>query len=360
MIQVRTSQIAYPVLFARSADDVANAIQEHAPKGRLLVFSDTNVAPLYLDALTRALAARARTIRTFVVPAGEASKSVQNATQLWDQVFAGDVDRNDTVVALGGGVVGDLSGFMASTIMRGLAFIQVPTTMLAMSDAAIGGKTGINISAGKNLVGAFHQPKAVIAWTDALLTLPRRELASGMAEVIKSALIDGEEAVARYRENARRALSGDTDAIEATARIGAGLKARIVTEDELEHGVRSYLNLGHTFAHAIEHASGYGEWTHGEAVAAGMVIAAEYSRDLGVASEETVQLVREMIREVGLPEDPPKMKLDEWLNPIFRDKKRAGDHVKLILLRGAGGVFGQSTSFDELASWLRKTIAADA
>lgn len=357
MIQVRTPHVTYPVLFARSADDVANAIVEAAPKGRLLVISDSNVAPLYLAPLQSALESRDRTVRTFVVAAGEVSKSVRTAADLWDQVFAGDVDRNDTVVALGGGVVGDLSGFMASTIMRGLGFIQVPTTMLAMSDAAIGGKTGINIDAGKNLVGAFHQPKAVIAWTDALLTLPKRELASGMAEVIKSALIDGPESVELFRSTARQALAGDTEAIEACARIGAGLKARIVSEDELEHGVRSYLNLGHTFAHAIEHASGYGEWTHGEAVAAGMVIAARYSQHIGACDESVVNAVREMVREAGLPEEPPKMKLDEWVNPIFRDKKRAGNQVKLILLRGAGGVFGHPTTFDELATWMKENIA---
>lgn len=357
MIEVRTPHVSYPVLFARSAQDVANAVVHAAPKGRLLIISDSNVAPLYLAPLQAALEAHQRVVRTFVVPAGEASKSVTRAAALWDEIFAGDVDRNDTVVALGGGVVGDLSGFMASTIMRGLAFIQVPTTMLAMSDAAIGGKTGINISAGKNLVGAFHQPKAVIAWTDALLTLPRRELASGMAEVIKSALIDGDEAVERFRTTARRALEGDREAIEACAQIGAGLKARIVSEDELEHGVRSYLNLGHTFAHAIEHASGYGEWTHGEAVAAGMVIAAEYSHHIGACDASVVQQVREMVREVQLPEEPPRMKLDEWVNPIFRDKKRAGNQVKLILIRGAGGVFGHPTTFDELSTWLQNTYA---
>lgn len=356
MIEVRTPNVRYPVRFANTAEDVAAAIQEASPRGRLLVFSDSHVAPLYLTPLTNALQSLGRTVRTFVVPAGEASKSAASAAKLWDEVFSGDVDRNDTVVALGGGVVGDLSGFMASTIMRGLGFIQVPTTMLAMSDAAIGGKTGINIDAGKNLVGAFHQPRAVIAWTDTLLTLSKRELASGMAEVVKSALIDGEASVQLFRETARPALEGDRTAIEACARIGAGLKARIVSEDELEHGVRAYLNLGHTFAHAIEHASGYGEWTHGEAVAAGMVLAARYSEHIGACDASVVALVREMVREVQLPEEPPKMSLDEWVHPIFRDKKRSGDQVKLILLRGAGSVFGHPTSFDELAAWLKANV----
>lgn len=357
MIDVRTTHARYPVIFADDVADVARAVQDAAPKGRLLIFSDENVAGHYLSPLQDALEAAGRSVRRFVVAPGEASKSVERAAALWAEVFSGEVDRNDTVVALGGGVVGDLAGFIASTTMRGLAFVQVPTSMLAMSDAAIGGKTGINIAAGKNLVGAFHQPRAVIAWTNSLHTLPKRELSSGMAEVIKSALIDGQDSVDLFRKVAAKAMEGDTDAIRECARIGAGLKARIVSEDELEHGVRSYLNLGHTFAHAIEHASGYGSWTHGEAVAAGMVLAAEYSRDIGAADDSVVELVRDLVRAVGLPDTPPRMKLSDWVEPIFRDKKRAGDEVKLILLRGPGEVFGKATSFDVLSSWLEKNHA---
>lgn len=358
MIEVRTKHVRYPVIFANDVADVARAVEDAAPQGRLLIISDENVGALYLQPLTQALQAQKRTVRNFTVPAGEGSKSVTRAAALWDAIFDGDVDRQDTIVALGGGVVGDLAGFMAATTMRGLAFIQIPTSMLAMSDAAIGGKTGINVQAGKNLVGAFHQPKAVIAWTETLRTLPKRELSSGMAEVVKSALIDGEDSVALFRQVAEKAMTGDADAVRECARIGAGLKARIVSEDELEHGVRSYLNLGHTFAHAIEHASGYGSWTHGEAVAAGMVMAAEYSRDAGLADTSIVETVRELVRLVGLPDTPPTMKLNEWVEPIFRDKKRAGDQVKLILLRGAGGVFGHPTHFDALSSWLKKTHAS--
>jgi len=356
MIEVRTRHAQYPVTFVDHADEVAASIHRVAPKGRLLILSDNNVAPLYLAPLTEALQTHARTVRTFVVPAGETSKSVGRAQELWDQIFAGDVDRQDVVVALGGGVVGDLAGFIAATTMRGLDFVQVPTTMLAMADAAIGGKTGINVSAGKNLVGAFHQPLAVIAWIGALSTLPHRQLTSGLAEVIKSAMIDSPEAVDQFRAIAARAVEGDTEAIRACARIGAGLKARIVSEDEKERGVRSLLNYGHTFAHAIEHASGYGEWTHGEAVAAGMVIATEYARDHGLASDVLVDTIRTLVRSVGLPENPPQMTLEEWIEPIFRDKKRAGDSVKLILPRAAGDLIGQETHFDTLSRWMETHI----
>lgn len=356
MIEVRTTHAHYPVLFVDSAEEVADAIIDVAPSGRLLLISDDNVAPHYLGPLQRALEAQTRTVRTFVVPAGEPSKSIERATQLWNDIFDGDVDRQDIIIALGGGVVGDLAGFIASTTMRGLSFVQVPTTMLAMSDAAIGGKTGINVSAGKNLVGAFHQPLAVVAWIDTLKTLSHRELVSGLAEVIKSAMIDSPDAVETFRTIAARAVEGDTQAIRECARIGAGLKARIVSEDEKERGVRSLLNYGHTFAHAIEHASGYGEWTHGEAVGAGMVVATEYARDRGHASDELVETIRTLVRSVGLPDAPPNMSLSEWTEPIFRDKKRSGDSVRLILPRAAGDLFGEVTHFDTLSTWIEKNL----
>lgn len=357
---VDTGHERYNVTFVHGAAAVASAIDEVAPAGRFMLITDSNVAGHYLDALRSELKERGRMVRDFVVEAGEASKSISTAQRLWDGIFAGDVDRGDTVVALGGGVVGDLAGFIAATTMRGLSFIQVPTTMLAMSDAAIGGKTGINVSAGKNLVGAFHQPLRVVAWSDSLATLDPRELSSGLAEVVKSALIDGDAAVENYRTHVGAAREGDIAALEACAAIGAGLKARIVSEDVKEHGVRAYLNLGHTFAHAIEHASGYGEWTHGEAVAAGMVIAARLSVHLGKADASVTQLVTELVEAAGLPSEPPPMGIDEWLNPIFRDKKRKGDEVKLILLSGPGGVFGRLTGFEELRNWMLQELCADA
>jgi 3-dehydroquinate synthase len=268
------------------------------------------------------------------------------------------VDRNDTVVALGGGVTGDLAGFVAATVLRGISFIQMPTTMLAMADAAIGGKTGINVGAGKNLVGSFYQPEAVLCWLPSLKSLDARELRSGMAEVVKSALIDGDEAVERVRDHASAALDYDIEALAHMAEIGAGLKARIVSDDVHEKGVRSYLNLGHTFGHAIEHAQGYGEWTHGEAISAGMVIAARYSVDHGHAEPSFTDTVIELLEAFDLPTEPPSMSLDEWETPIFRDKKRQGDSVKLILATGVGGVFAEPTEFRVLSKWLKDSVAA--
>ena len=356
-IVVDTGQAQYPIRFVAGAAAAAAAVDRAAPRGRLIVISDSHVAPRYLQPLLDGLHALGRNARGLTFAAGEASKTIETVTRLWSEVFADAVDRNDTIVALGGGVAGDMAGFVAATTMRGIRFVQVPTTMLAMSDAAIGGKTGINVPAGKNLVGAFHQPAAVICWTDTLESLDRRELASGMAEVIKSAIIAGPSEVQRFREAATAAMERDHGALRVCAEIGARLKASLVSEDVLERGVRSYLNLGHTFGHAIEHASGYGAWTHGEAVAAGMVIAARYSVSRGHAQAPFVDEVRELCQLVGLPIEPPPMSLDEWLGPIFRDKKRVGESVKLILATGPGGVFGQPTSFEELRDWMARELA---
>lgn len=357
-IYVDTGTSRYPIrTFQGPITEPAAAIAKIANAGRLLVVSDSNVAKHYQGALAEALRAEGRTVRTFQFPAGEANKSLDTVSKLWSEVLGGDIDRNDTIVALGGGVTGDLAGFVAATVMRGISLIQMPTTMLAMSDAAIGGKTGINVGAGKNLVGSFYQPDAVICWLPSLQTLAPRELRSGMAEVIKSALIDGEKSVKIVREKAVEALAFDVDALADLARIGAGLKAAIVSKDVLERGVRSHLNLGHTFGHAIEHAVGYGEWTHGEAVAAGMVIAARYSVDRGHAEAGFIDEVVALARTFDLPVEPPQMTLEEWTTPIFHDKKRDGGSVKLILATGPGGVFGEATSFDTLSAWLKANVA---
>ncbi len=356
---VDTGTVRYPVSFTHGdAKDVAAAIVESVPDGRIVVISDATVAALYQADLVAALQGMERSARGLTFSAGEASKRIETVSSLWAQIFEDDIDRGDCIVALGGGVTGDLAGFVAATVMRGIRFVQVPTTMLAMSDAAIGGKTGVNLPAGKNLAGAFYQPEAVICWVSTLQTLSERELISGMAEVVKSALIDGDDAVETLQSVAADALKKDPIALEAAARIGAGLKARIVSEDVLERGLRSLLNLGHTFGHAIEHAGGYGVWTHGEAVAAGMVLAAEFSVEVGEADSSVVDMVRATNAALGLPVEPPPMSVDEWLEPMFRDKKRDGDQVKLILCAGPGRCFGRLTDWDELRGFFERRRSA--
>ena len=355
-ILVDTGLETYPVLIETgSASDVASHI-DSGSSGRLIVISDSNVAPLYGRPLVSALAARGRDARMVVFPAGEASKNIKTVVALWDEVFTAPLDRGDTVVAVGGGVAGDIGGFVASTLMRGVDVIQVPTTLLAMADAAIGGKTGFNLPAGKNLVGAFHQPRAVLCWIDALETLDERELRSGMAEVIKSSLIDGPDAVSELGEVMKAALTRDRDALERAVKIGAGLKARIVSEDVKEKGTRALLNLGHTFGHAIEQASGYGAWTHGEAVAIGMIMASEFTCDIDGGSRSTVDLVRQLIVDANLPAGSPDLTIHQWIDPMCRDKKRSRDAIRLILCRAPGQCYTRETSISELEQWFRSRL----
>ena len=337
---------------------VAEAVVAHRPAGRLLVVTDSHVRDAYAAPLVTTLVARGRSARLLCVAAGEASKSPAVLAGLWEEALAAPLDRGDAVIAVGGGVVGDLAGFLAATLLRGIAVVQVPTTVLAMADASIGGKTGINVSVGKNLVGAFHQPVAVLQWLDALSTLDDREYRSGLAEVVKSALIDGEEALAGLEAAAARLVARDGDALLQAIAMAARLKAGVVSRDVHEHGERALLNLGHTFGHAIEHGAGYGEWTHGEAVAAGMMCALRYGTATGVTDVGLAERVRALLAALGLPTDPPAMHLDAWLGPMTRDKKRAGDEVKLILCRRAGACEVVRTGYDALSNWLRDSRCA--
>jgi len=340
------------------ASAVAGAVAAQRPTGRLLVVTDSNIRDAYARPLVDALVAANRSARLLCVDAGEGAKSPLVLATLWDDALAEPLDRGDAVVAVGGGVVGDLAGFLAATLLRGIAVVQVPTTVLAMADASIGGKTGINVALGKNLVGAFHQPVAVLQWIDALLTLDAREYRSGLAEVVKSALIDGEEALVALEATASSLAVRDGDALLSAIAMAARLKAGIVSRDVHEQGERALLNLGHTFGHAIEHGAGYGGWTHGEAVAAGMMCALRYGASAGLNDSALVARVEALLSTLGLPTRPPTMTLDAWLGPMTRDKKRAGDEVKLILCRRPGACEVVRTGYDALSNWLRDSRCA--
>lgn len=344
----------YPIVASSGGPlEVADLVQRIRPKGRLFIVSDTNVAPLYAAGLAGTLRSSGREVREFQVAAGEASKSVATMERLWDEVFSGAIDREDAVVAVGGGVVGDLGGFLASTVMRGIPVVQVPTTVLAMSDAAIGGKTGVNLSSGKNLVGAFHRPDGVIQWIGALATLSEREHRSGMAEVVKSALIAGESEFAALECDAEALAMRDPEATRRGVMMAAHLKARIVHEDEHEGGVRRLLNLGHTFGHALERSSGYGEWTHGECVAVGIVIICRYGESAGFTSPAVTRRVVSLLQTLKLPVSTRSLRVDEWLDPMLRDKKRSGDAIRLILCREPGVCETVKTPITEIAAWVK-------
>lgn len=331
---------------------LAARIVAFAPRGRIVLVSDDRVATLYGHQVASALFDAGRDARTLSFPDGEASKSLETASALWSALFAEPFDRGDTVVALGGGVTGDLAGFVASTAMRGVRVLQVPTTVLAMCDAAIGGKTGINVAAGKNLVGTFHHPDAVLAWLPSLVSLDARELRSGLAEAVKSALIDGDASFDALEADGAALAARDPDALRRTIGMAARLKARIVTEDDREQGVRRLLNLGHTFGHAIEHASGYGAWTHGEAVAAGMVAALRFGTDHGLTSPDLVARVIALLETLELPTAPPALSVDAWIGPMARDKKRQGDHIRLVLCRAPGACIDHPVTLTALTEWL--------
>jgi 3-dehydroquinate synthase len=354
-IWVELGDRRYPVIgLPGDAGSVAASIDEVARPGSLIVLTDENVHAAHGDALSRALDARGRTARWHVIPPGEGSKSVTTISRLWEEVFSEPVQRTDTVVAVGGGVVGDLGGFLASTLLRGIDVVQVATTVLAMSDAAVGGKTGINVPAGKNLVGTFHQPRAVLQWTGALATLPERERHSGVAEVVKSALLAGEEEVAWLETNGVALASGEPAAVTHAVQMSAGLKAKIVADDEREGGARRLLNLGHTLGHVIEHATGYGSWTHGEAVATGMVLALDLGQARGFGTPELRERVVSILAAQKLPVAPPSLTVGQWTGPLAVDKKRTGDSIQFVFCSAPGNCQVVPVPIVDVVDWLSR------
>ncbi len=279
------------------------------------------------------------------LPPGEAEKTIRSVEAIWNAGLASGIDRKGAVVAVGGGVVGDLAGFAASTLLRGIRFVQVPTSLLAMVDSSVGGKTGFDRAEGKNLVGTFHQPCAVLCDIDMLSTLPREERISGMAEVVKCAWIDGEEAVLELEQDAEALVSGDPDATVRAVRRAVALKARIVAEDELELGVRAFLNLGHTLGHAMEAASAY-TMRHGDAVARGFVAAMRVSRSLSFAKDEHVRRLRALLSRLGLPTDPDAYLDAHALGFVGADKKRVGANIRFVLAGAPGEVEVRSIPID--------------
>jgi 3-dehydroquinate synthase len=305
-----------------------------------LVVSNETVAPLYLDRLLPNL--EGRSVSSISLPDGEAYKTIDTMASILDRLVATGAGRDTTVVALGGGVVGDIAGFAAACYMRGVNFVQVPTTLLAQVDSSVGGKTGVNHEQGKNLVGAFHQPQIVLIDTDTLSTLPDRELRAGLAEVIKYGAICDADFFAWLESNIDKLLQRDPGAMAHAIRRSCELKAEVVADDEREAGRRAILNFGHTFGHAIENCLGYGEWLHGEAVAAGMVMAAELSK---LGDDEAGRL-RDLIARAGLPTAPPALGAARFLEAMSRDKKVQKKQLRFVLLRQLGAAVVTS-EYDE-------------
>ncbi len=334
-LTVNLGSRSYPIHFGGDlAEAVAAAVGEWRSAGRkIAVVTDQSLASVQADALTRMFGAAPR----FTVEAGEGAKSARVIADLWEFLAAEKLDRGGVVVAFGGGVVGDLAGFAAASYLRGVAFLQVPTTLLAMVDSSVGGKTGINLAAGKNLVGAFHQPQAVYVATGLLSTLPAREFAAGMAEVIKYGLLGDAEL---YAELSAEPLRVGSERIAAVVKRCCEAKARIVEADEFEtakSGGRALLNLGHTFGHAIEKVSGYGVYLHGEAVAMGLVAAARLSRALGLVDEAVVTSVEATVAAHDLPvalREP--IAVDALVAAMAQDKKVRAGRLRFVVLEAVG------------------------
>lgn len=334
-LHVDLGERSYPIHIGEQLIDRGELLSRHIRGKQVAIVTNDTVAPLYLERLSRSLAGYA--ITRIVLPDGEAYKDWQTLQSIFDALLTARHDRNTTIIALGGGVVGDMAGFAAASYQRGVDFIQVPTTLLSQVDSSVGGKTGINHPLGKNMVGAFYQPQAVLIDTSTLATLPVRELSAGLAEVIKYGLICDEPFLGWLEENIDKLRGLDQAALTEAIRCSCAAKARVVGADERESGIRATLNLGHTFGHAIETHQGYGVWLHGEAVSAGTVMALEMSRQLGwITVGERDRAVR-LLARAGLPVVPPSnMRAEDFLQHMAVDKKVLNGQLRLVLLKRLG------------------------
>ena len=333
-LQVALGDRAYPIMIGQGLLGSTDLSQWVSGEQVMIVTNET-VAPLYLDKARASFPGK--TIDTVVLPDGEYYKTWEVLNRIFDQLLDKRHTRKTTLVALGGGVVGDMTGFAAACYQRGVDFIQLPTTLLAQVDSSVGGKTGINHPRGKNMIGAFLQPRCVLVDTDTLETLPIRELSAGIAEVIKYGLIQDEEFLGWLEENMDALMAMQSDIMAEAIYRSCQSKAQIVAADERETGVRALLNLGHTFGHAIETYTGYAEWLHGEAVAAGMVMAAELSKRLGWLTYNDTDRLQQLLLRARLPIRPPEtMSPDDFYALMAVDKKNVDGALRLVLLRQIG------------------------
>lgn len=339
-ITVNLGDRSYPIVIGAGLLNGGFDLSKFVNGPDCLIVSNEIVAPLYRDRILPNLAGKA--VTTIDLPDGESYKSVASLQAVIDRLVESGANRDTTVIALGGGVVGDIAGFAAACYMRGVAFIQVPTTLLAQVDASVGGKTGVNHAEGKNLIGAFHQPQVVMIDTDTLKSLPDRELKAGLAEVIKYGVICDIEFFAWLEDNMQALLEKEPLALARAIQRSCELKATVVAEDERESGHRVILNFGHTFGHAIENCQGYGEWLHGEAVATGMIMAAELS---GIGDGD-VERLRVLLQKAGLPVSPPAIDGQDWLRTMGMDKKVKQKQLRFVLLRALGDAY-LATSYDK-------------
>jgi shikimate kinase/3-dehydroquinate synthase len=354
-LTVGLGERSYPIRIGNGLLGQAALLQAVVPRKRVAIVSNTTVAPLYLEKLQRTLHSIGISSATIILPDGEAYKNADTLNLIYDALLTNRCERSTPLIALGGGVIGDMTGYAAATYLRGVPFIQIPTTLLAQVDSSVGGKTGINHPLGKNMIGAFHQPQLVLTDTDTLNTLPDNELAAGLAEVIKYGLIRDLPFLEWLEHNMDKLLARDTGALQYAIARSCKNKAEVVAADERESGERALLNLGHTFGHAIESGVGYGNWLHGEGVAAGTIMAADLSQRLGWINEQDVVRIRRLFERAGLPVIAPDLGVDKYLELMGLDKKVEGGKMRFVLLKQIGHavVYGEVPT-----SLLRQTLQA--
>ena len=359
-LHVDLANRSYPIYIGTNLLEQKALFEPHLKSSTtVFIVSNTTVAPLYAKTLINTLSQLGKTVRLLELPDGESFKDWQHLQLIFDELLAHGADRQSMIIALGGGVVGDMAGFGAASFMRGIRFIQVPTSLLAQVDSSVGGKTGINHPLGKNMIGAFHQPVAVIADLNTLRTLPPRELSAGLAEVIKHGAIADADFLDWIEANTSALLACDTDAMAHAVLRSCEIKSAVVSADEREGGIRATLNFGHTFGHAIESGLGYGEWLHGEAVGCGMVMAADLSTRLGHISKADAQRLKRIIASMHLPIAPPKLGSQRFMELMQVDKKTEGGQIRYITLGSIGAARIQQVPDATVIETLIATGAAE-
>lgn len=357
-LQVALGARSYPIYIGQGILENSELYTAHIRGKEVLIVTNETVAPLYLQSLENALAEQFR-VASVILPDGEHYKTLSVMNRIFDRLLELKFTRQVTLIALGGGVIGDMTGFAAACYQRGVPFIQVPTTLLSQVDSSVGGKTAVNHALGKNMIGAFYQPQCVIADTATLATLDARQLSSGIAEVIKYGLINDAEFFDWLEQHLPALKQLDPDALASAIERSCQDKATIVADDEHERGVRALLNLGHTFGHAIETGTGYGNWLHGEAIAVGMLMAADLSQRMGWLSAEAVQRIRTLLLAADLPvEAPNEMTEQQFMDLMAVDKKVQQGVIRLILLKGIGqAVISDDYDAAQLSATLKAFIS---
>jgi 3-dehydroquinate synthase len=334
VVQLDLGEKSYPIYIGAGLMSDADLIRPCIKGRRVLIVTNKTVGPLFVDRIKSTLTGL--DIDVINLPDGEQYKTLDTLNSIFDVLLGNNHNRSTTIIALGGGVVGDTAGFAAASYQRGVSFIQIPTTLLSQVDSSVGGKTAVNHPLGKNMIGAFHQPVAVFIDTDSLQSLPKRELVAGLAEVIKHGALADRQYFDWLEHSVEQILNLDRDIVAQAIRKSCEIKARIVSEDERESGVRALLNFGHTFGHAIENGLGYGQWLHGEAVGAGMVMAADLSVRLGLCRREDGRRLKSLVEKVGLPIAPPTSLVNQFTELMSRDKKASDKGLRFVLLSELG------------------------